>query len=127
MTTSLSDAQEIDNLLGDTTYDSIKYNAADWGWLSDINNGSYQDRVIFSTTVLKQQLVDYNSAFITVPLTISRAQLVPADATAGALKQAAVGPANSGLTSAADYVSTQAAASTAPSYLGGYMKGPQAN
>jgi hypothetical protein len=79
MTTSYSDAQQIDNLLSDTTLDSVKYNDAQWSYVSDINNSSYQDRIIFSTTVLKQQLIDYHSAFLTIPLCIQRAQLPTAN------------------------------------------------
>ena len=85
MTTSYSDAQQIDNLLSDTTLDSVKYNDAQWSYISDINNGSYQDRIIFSTTVLKQQLIDYHSAFLTIPLCIQRAQLPTANGGSAAL------------------------------------------
>lgn len=139
MTTSLSDAQSIDNLLSDSSYDSMQFNAADWGYISDINNGAYADRINFSTTVLKQQLVDYNSAFITIPLQVSRAQLTASDGTYGGGFQAGITPTNpkapgpSGavslpypVVSSADYVTTQTASgisTTNAGYHGSYLKG----
>lgn len=125
MTTGLSDAQEIDNLLSDTTYDSVKFNDATWGYLTDINNLSYQDRVIFSTTVLKQQLVDYNSAFITVPMQVTRAQIIPSSKAGDNTTPA--GGANTTFTAPYDYVSTQVPAGCDPGVLGGYLKGNQCN
>lgn len=69
---TLSDAQMIDNLMTETPFEAIKFNTADWGYVPDINGLSYQDRAIFSTTTLKSKLIDYNSAFLTIPMTLTR-------------------------------------------------------
>lgn len=119
MTTGLSDAQEIDNLLTDTTLDSVKFNDAQWGFITDINNGSYQDRVTISTTVLKQQLIDYHSAFLTIPMTVTRAGLPLANAGS----QLPTGSVNNVVTSPYDYVNTQVNSAMDPSQQGSYLKG----
>ena len=136
MTTSLSDAQQIDNLLSDTTLDSVKYNDAQWAYLTDINSSSYQDRIIFSTTVLKQQLIDYHSAFITIPISVQRAQLPLASGTSTAASAVfndfpSAAPQTTSMVIPTDYVNTQVGITVAdacdPSTQTNYLKGPSAN
>lgn len=55
--------------------DALKFNEANWAYLTDTNGNSYYDTINFSTTILKQQLVDYHSAFLAIPITVTRAKL----------------------------------------------------
>ncbi len=125
MSFGLSDAQQIDNLLQDTSLESIKYNDRQLAFITDINNLSYQDRITFSTTVLKQQLVDYHSAFFAIPITVTRANLLATNFGS----KTATGAANDDPTTAWDYMNTQVdtAAGQNPGQQTSYLKGRSAN
>lgn len=66
-----TDAEQIYSIFHNQATDaSGKYNAADWAWVADSNGTSYSDRITVNTTPLKQQFIDYQSAYLAVPMTI---------------------------------------------------------
>lgn len=89
---SLSDAAVVGNLMKDTDVSQHMLNEASWSYITDINNGNYQDRIVFNTTTLKQQLIDYHSAFLVIPMTIFNSAFNVG--TADTYKQSTLGDAN---------------------------------
>ena len=61
------DVEQINNLLGSTEKQEVQYSDAQWLYIQDTQNGSYNNYIQYITTTLKQQFIDYHNAYLWVP------------------------------------------------------------
>ena len=89
----MSDQQEIHSLFNEEKdNENYQYTDAQWAFIPDYNNGSYQNQIQFDTVSAKDQFVDWHTGYLAVPLQVqSSTGTVPY--TAGTATAPAVAPA----------------------------------
>jgi hypothetical protein len=64
------DAEQIANILSDTSRQEVQYADAQWLYVNDYNNQNYSTFLQFITTTLKTQFIDYHNAYVFMPLAL---------------------------------------------------------
>jgi hypothetical protein len=81
------DVEQINNIMTNADREEVSFSDAQWLYLPDVNQGSYQNILQFYTTPLKQQFIDYHNAYLRVPFSLEFL-LGTGSATTGALSVA---------------------------------------
>jgi hypothetical protein len=77
------DVEQINNFMSNSDREEVSFSDAQWLYLPDSNQGSYNNILQFYTTPLKQQFIDYHNAYLRIPVAMEFLNTV-ADGTSGA-------------------------------------------
>lgn len=64
------DVEQINSFMSNADREEVSYSDAQWLYLQDVNQGSYVNNIQYQTTTLKMQFIDYQNAYVRMPLSI---------------------------------------------------------
>ncbi len=64
------DVEQINNFMSNADKEEVSFSDAQWLYLQDINQGSYNNILQYQTTTLKMQFIDYHNAYLRIPMSI---------------------------------------------------------
>src|SRR5271156_715328 len=62
------DVEQINNIMSNADREEVSFSDAQWLYLPDVNQGSYNNIIQYYTTPLKQQFIDYHNAYLRIPM-----------------------------------------------------------
>jgi len=71
------DVEQINDIMTNANKEQVSFSDAQWLYLQDQNQGNYTSSIQWTSTVLKQQFIDYFNSFFTIPIQVEIVNQLP--------------------------------------------------